>query len=661
MLSESRQIQLWAVLFATLALIAIASNLGPSVTDLGIARLTGTPAPQDIDAVLMRFSLLPRLAMAPLCGAALGMAGALFQQVLRNPLASPSTLGVEAGSGLAIALAILFLPALLGWSRDLVSLAGAVFASGIVFFLSRKFAFRPIAVVLSGLIVGFYLSALSSTFILLNDYQLSGMFIWGSGSLSQQDWRPFRDLLPRVAICALAAGLLVRPMTALQLDETARGLGLRIAAIRAAGLGIAVALTAFTVSAVGVIGFLGLAAPAIARAVGARSFRSRLFLASLVGACLLTATDQSLQMLSKVAGMFLPAGAVTAVLGAPVLFLLIRKLPVSPGAATGAAVLSLARRPLVRVLGPVCILLLCLFLIATFIGRDESGHWVLDLGASLDPLLVWRLPRSIAAAAAGALLSIAGVILQRLLRNPMASPEVLGVNAGAGMGLLVVLLCVTAPGHFALTSGAAIGALTALGLLIFSIRKSSLSGNRALMAGVALATFLFALLSVVTATGDPRALLLLTWMAGSTYTADMTSAAILMGVTLVILPGLPLLARQIDLLSVGSDLARAAGARVERIQLIALTLAGLLTAVSSLGIGALSFIGLIAPQIARHAGLQRCFPQIAGAAMIGASLMVAADFLGRTIYFPWQLPAGLLSALIGGPILMIVLLCKKKA
>lgn len=657
----SRQTMLWAVLFAALAALAAVANLAPGLMDLGLARLTGTPDLRDIDALLMRFSQLPRLAMAPLCGIALGMAGALFQQVLRNPLASPSTLGVEAGAGLAIALAILFLPALLGWSRDLVSLTGAGFASGIVFFLSRKFAFRPLAVVLSGLIVGFYLSALSSTFILLNDYRLSGLFIWGSGSLSQQDWRPFWDLLPRVAICALVAGLLVRPMTALQLDETARGLGLRIATIRAAALGLAVILTAFTVSAVGVIGFLGLAAPAIARAIGARTFRTRLFLAPLVGACLLTATDQSLQLLSKATGMFLPAGAVTAVLGAPVLFLLIRKLPVAPGAVTGAAALTFARRPLVRVLAPVGILLVCLFLTATFIGRDGSGQWVLDTGETLEPLLIWRLPRSVAAGAAGALLAIAGVILQRLLRNPMASPEVLGVNAGAGMGLLVVLLCVAAPGHFALTSGAAIGALSALGLLIFSIRKSALSGNRALMAGVALATFLFALLSVVTATGDPRAMHLLTWMAGSTYKADMTSAAVLVGAAALTLPFLPLLARQLELLSVGTALARATGARVERIQLLALTLAGLLTAIASLGVGALSFIGLIAPQIARQAGLQRCLPQIAGAAMTGATLMVAADFLGRTIYFPWQLPAGLLSALIGGPVLMIVLLAKKKA
>jgi ferric hydroxamate transport system permease protein len=133
------------------------------------------------------------------------------------------------------------------------------------------------------------------------------------------------------------------------------------------------------------------------------------------------------------------------------------------------------------------------------------------------------------------------------------------------------------------------------------------------------------------------------------------------GAAVLTLPFLPLLARQLELLSVGSALARATGARVERIQLLALTLAGLLTAVASLGVGALSFIGLIAPQIARQAGLQRCLPQIIGAALTGAVLMVAADFLGRTVYFPWQLPAGLLSALIGGPILMIVLLCKKRA
>ncbi|UUX49283.1 Fe(3+)-hydroxamate ABC transporter permease FhuB [Nisaea acidiphila] len=660
MVSETLRRRGWGLLLLAATLLAVVANLGPDIAGLGTDRLFGALDAQDIDAVLMRFSLLPRLAMAPLCGGALGLAGALFQQVLRNPLASPSTLGIEAGAGLAIALAILYQPALLGWGRDAVALGGAAFASGIVFFLAARFGFRPLAVILGGLIVGFYLSALSSTLILLNDFRLSALFIWGSGSLSQQDWRPFLELLPRVGCCAILAALLVRPMTVLQLDEAARGLGLRIVAVRAGALGLAIALTAFTVSAVGIVGFLGLAAPAIARALGARKLRTRMLLAPLVGACLLTLTDQSLQLLTAATGLFLPAGAVTAVLGAPILFLLIRQLPAVPVAAAGQAALDLARRPAIRVFVPVALLLAALSLIAVFAGRDGHGRWVLDFGEELQPLLVWRLPRTLASGIAGALLALAGVILQRLLRNPMASPEVLGVNAGAGFGLLVALICLSAPGHIALTGAATAGAVGALGILLLAVRKAGLSGNRTLLAGVALATFLLALLSVATATGDPRAMHLLTWMAGSTYHADGTSAAIMFGAFVLTLPLLPLLARQIEQLSAGPALAMATGAQVRRIQFAALLLAGVVTAVASLTVGALSFVGLIAPQIVRQAGIQRCLPHMAGAMLTGAALLVAADFLGRTIHFPWQLPAGLLSALIGGPVLALVLMLRPR-
>ena len=643
----------WLVAMALLAAGLTAANLGPDLTALGLGRLLA-PEPLDVEAMVMAYSRLPRLCIGLLCGAALGLSGTLFQQVMRNPLASPSTIGVEAGAGFAIAAATLYLPALLGWSRDIVALSGGFLAVGLVFLIAGRFRFAPLAVVLGGLVVGFYLGAATTTLALLNEYRLSGLFVWGSGSLSQQDWRPALDLLPRLAVAGLAAGLLARPLVLLQLDEAARGLGVRIALVRAAALAVAVALAGFTVSAVGVIGFLGLAAPSIARALGARRLVSRMIAAPLVGALLLTATDQVLQMLTGATGLFLPTGAVTAMLGAPALFILARRLRATQPQ-PGARATTLRRIPsvwLIVLAGVVCALALA----ALVIGRDLDGAWVVEVGRGLDPFLPWRLPRIAGALAAGAMLAVAGVMLQRLTRNPMASPEVLGVSAGSAVGLLAALFVLTAPGQIALTGFAALGAMATLGILLLGVRRRGLGGNQALLTGVALAAFLMALLSAVTATGDPRALLLMGWMAGSTYRIDAVGASVAVAIALAMLPVLPVLARQLDHLSLGAAHARALGIPVERSALLVLCGAGLLTATATLIVGPLSFVGLMAPHMARRLGFARCLPQLAAAALLGAAVMVTADLLGRTVHFPWQIPAGLLSALIGAPVLFILLL-----
>ncbi|MCR9072740.1 MAG: Fe(3+)-hydroxamate ABC transporter permease FhuB [Alphaproteobacteria bacterium] len=643
----------WLAAMTVLSAGLTAANLAPDLSMLDLDRLLA-PVPQDVDAMVMAYSRLPRLCIGLLCGAALGLSGTLFQQVMRNPLASPSTIGVEAGAGCAIAAATLYLPALLGWSRDLVALSGGFLAVGLVFLIAGRFRFAPLAVVLGGLVVGFYLGAATTTLALLHEYQLAGLFVWGSGSLSQQDWRPTLDLLPRLAVTAIAAGLLARPLVLLQLDEAARGLGLRIALVRAAALAVAVALAGFTVSAVGVIGFLGLAAPSIARALGARRLATRMIVAPLVGALLLTVTDQTLQMLTAATGAFLPTGAVTAMLGAPALFILARRLRAAQPQHT-------ARGPVLQRVQSVWLLALFAILVlvaltATVVGRDLGGAWVMELVTALQPFLAWRLPRMVGALAAGAMLAVAGVMLQRLTRNPMASPEVLGVSAGSAFGLLVAVFFLAAPDHLILTVCAALGAAAVLGTLLVSVRRVGLGGNQALLTGVALAAFLMALLSAVTATGDPRAMLLMGWMAGSTYRVNAAEATVAGVLALAMLPALPVLARQLEHLSLGSAHARSVGLPVARSGLIVLCTAGLLTAAATLIVGPLSFVGLMAPHIARRLGFACCLPQLAAAALIGAIIMVTADLLGRTIHFPWQLPAGLLSALIGAPVLLVLLL-----
>lgn len=657
---DTRHAVLWTAAILGLAAIATAANLGPRLAALGWERAVVAPEFSRTDSLIMHYSLLPRLAISLLCGAALALAGALFQQVLRNPVASPSTVGVEAGAGLALAVTSLYAPGVLGWGRDIATLLGGLLAMGVVFAIAARFRFSPLVVILGGLVVGFYCGAVTSTLTLMHEHYLAGLMIWGSGSLVQQDWRAVQDLLPRVAGLTVVAGLMARPLTLLQLHETAASLGLRLPLVRLGALAVAAALTAVTVSAVGVVAFHGLIAPAITRAIGARRLSTRLLLSPLVGAGLLTLTDQMLQIVGHQTGLILPTGAVTALIGAPAMLLLLRRLAMPPAAAQSGASAHHGRRSTRRVVVVLGVALLVVALGATVIGRDLDGAWTATVGPALEPLLTWRVPRTVGAMAAGGLLALAGTLLQRLTGNPMASPEILGVSAGAALGLMVALFALPSPGYLTQTTAMAVGAGGVVAMLLWLVRRARWAGTRVLLAGVTLSAFLMALLSLATASGDPRALLLMTWMTGSTYAVDETKAMIAAVMVAGAVVAIPFVARPLDILSLGSASARNAGLDIGRAHGWVLGLCALLTAVATLVVGPLSFVGLVGPHLARRAGLVRSLPHMLGAMMIGALLMATADVLGRTVYFPWQIPAGLLSALLGGPALVALLLWKPK-
>lgn len=159
------------------------AGLGALMAWHGIAPVLARPesAGYDIDYAVLYNATLPRLAMALICGGALSLSGALFQQVLRNPLASPTTLGVSAGANLAIVLALLLSPGLLGFGRDMVALAGSAIAAGLVLLMGLRRGFSPFSLVMAGLVVSLWCGALSSVLVLLNERYLVSLFIWGPG------------------------------------------------------------------------------------------------------------------------------------------------------------------------------------------------------------------------------------------------------------------------------------------------------------------------------------------------------------------------------------------------------------------------------------------------------------------------------------------------
>jgi ferric hydroxamate transport system permease protein len=639
-----------------LAACVAAFNIGPLLASLGVDAAFTPPDISDSRAVLLYYGLLPRLAMSIVCGFALGLSGTLLQHVLHNPLASPSTIGIEAGAQLALAIMLVWFPALLGWNRDLVTAFGGFAAMLVVFSVAWRFQFNPVSVILVGLVLGLYCSAMVMVLAQMKDHYLTGLFIWGGGSLNQNDWREVGRLAPKIMIASLCAYFLARQLSLLTLGEAARSLGMKLPLIRASVIFVAVTLTAFTVSSVGMIGFLGLAAPVIARATGARHIRHRLALAPLIGAGLLLLIDQLLQLQLSLGGVSLPTGAVTALAGVPILMLVMLRgksiVQGTPAAQQGQAP---SRRPGL-ILAVLVALVLAACVVAIMVGRDIDASWTLQTGATLESLLQWRWPRLLAAISAGVLLAVAGSLLQRLTGNPMASPEVLGVSAGTAIGLLGTLFLVSAPDYGQRLFGGFLGAAIVLALLLaMSLRKAQ-SSNQFLIIGVSLGAFLTALFSVILASGDPRAASLLNWMVGSTYATSGETAVISTVCAAVALSLALLFTRPLQLYGLGEGAARSRGVNVRLFRALTLGFAALSTAIATLAVGPLSFVGLMAPHLAQKAGLVRGVRHIWGSALFGALLMAVADFIGRTIYFPWQLPTGLTATLLGGPIFAFLLL-----
>ncbi|MFM5259930.1 Fe(3+)-hydroxamate ABC transporter permease FhuB [Aeromonas veronii] len=611
------------------------------------------PNLNDVSQAVVHFSWLPRLAVTLLAGAALGLAGTLMQQVLRNPLASPTTLGVASGAQLALMMVTLFAPSWLLLGREWIAMAGGSLAMALVFALAWRRQLNPVVIVFAGLVINLYLAAISMGLLLFFQEELKGLLVWGSGSLVQNSWSGVSYLLPRLLAAAALAAVLVRPLAVLELDDaSARSLGVSLQHLRFAGLGLAVFVTACVVSVVGLIGFIGLAAPAMVRLLGIRQLGQRLLWAPILGALLLAATDLLLQSLSRFWPVLIPTGAMTALLGAPLLLWLIPRLGIKSGAPKANAGLLVARHPApARLIGLLLVGLMLAVVASLLVGQGMMG-WSWPSWLRWQAQLEWRLPRTLAAGAAGVLLALAGTLLQRVSNNPMASPELLGVSGGTFMGVITTALLLPALPLPLMLAGGLLGAFGCLLLLVVVNRKHGFQPERILLSGIAITALFEPLQAIALANGDLRVQQLLSWMSGSTYYVTLPVAYGLVGLALLMLVACLLVSRWLDLLPMGAAVATALGIRLNRAQLAILLLVAVLTTSATLVVGPLSFVGLLAPHMAKLMGLVRARWHLLGAAASGALLMVSADWVGQQILFPQEVPVGLVSTLLGGAYFM---------
>ncbi|TXI09929.1 MAG: Fe(3+)-hydroxamate ABC transporter permease FhuB [Rhizobium sp.] len=614
---------------------------------------TDMPDAAVLNHILLTDSMLPRSAIAIIAGAALGLSGALLQRVLRNPIADASTLGIAAGSQLAMTIAVGLFPLLVGLPREISAFSGGLTAVLIVLALSWRRGLDPVTVALCGMMVTLVATALSVTIILARGEYAMSVFIWGAGALNQQSWDGVITLAPRLVIGIAAALTLVRPLSVMSLDDSsAKSLGLALQGMRFAILTLAVWLAASVTAQVGIIGFLGLAAPHMARLCGARRTGQLLISAAIAGAGLLFLTDCVVQLLSAGFTDLAPTGAATALLGGPLLLLLLPRLHSGDALRIDngpRAKLTLAAPRRALFLLTIGFILLIVFTLT--VGRAADG-WQVATGSQFWELLSFRLPRTLVAATAGAMLAAAGFIMQRLTANPLASPEVLGVSAGGGAGLTAVLFLFSFPSPAVTISAMTGGALLAFLAMMAISARGGFGPERLLLSGVAIGSLCMAMITVVLSRGDLRAYLLLTWLSGSTNRAGSLEAWTGIVSVMLLLPPLPLLRRWFDVLPLGGDVSRSVGLSAATSRLVLSVFAALLTAVPSFLVGPLSLTGLIAPHLARLIGLRSTVEQLVASLLLGATLLVLADWLSRIVIFPYEVPVGLFAALIGGPYLI---------
>lgn len=309
------------------------------------------------------------------------------------------------------------------------------------------------------------------------------------------------------------------------------------------------------------------------------------------------------------------------------------------------------------------ILTLLLFLLSLgmgdfFIAPIDVIKVLLGTGASDHTLVVqtFRLPRVLAAILVGACLAVSGSILQGMVRNPLASPDLLGITGGASVAAVAFITLFPAASIRWLPLSAMIGAAIVTALLYGFAWKKGISALRLVLIGVGIQACTSALNTLLLVT-SPTYLTskAMVWLTGSVYGTDWNAILTLLPWALVFIPLAFLFGRSINVQQLGDDVARGVGHHVEKYRalllLLCVALAGAAVAIG----GAIGFVALLAPQIARKLVGPAFGALLPVTALTGSFIVTAADLVARTVFSPLDLPVGIFTAAIGAPFFMYLL------
>ncbi|MCC6204272.1 MAG: iron ABC transporter permease [Hyphomicrobiales bacterium] len=267
-------------------------------------------------------------------------------------------------------------------------------------------------------------------------------------------------------------------------------------------------------------------------------------------------------------------------------------------------------------------------------------------------MIVWsiRLPRVLLAVLVGMALAVAGAIAQAVLRNPLADPGIIGINSGAALAAMVVLVGLDDVSPAILPVAGFAGASAMVAAIFLLSWKNGTSSLRLLLIGIGLGALASAATTFLTAVGDigdvQRAMV---WMAGSLFDSNWTKVAVLAAWSVPVMVAAWLVSHHLDATLLGDGIAANLGQRVQLTRTLLILGCTLLSGAAVAAAGLVSFVGLLAPHIARRlvGPLHRALLPVA--ALTGGTLVVIADVASRMVIAPAQLPVGLTIALVGAP------------
>ncbi|MFH8694224.1 iron ABC transporter permease [Streptomyces chartreusis] len=659
------------LLVAALAVVDITQGTAAVGAGEVLKALTGRADAADASVVIA--SRLPRMTAGLLVGALLGMAGTALQAVSRNVLASPDTLAVNAGSYMALGLV-----AVTGVSLPLLASSGVAFVGGlaaaaVVLGLSGL-GTGTVRLVLAGSALALGLTAVTEALLLLFPQETQGLYRWNQGSIAQNGFDGVLQVAPLGVLGLLGLLLVARRVDALALgDDAARGLGVPVRATRVTAVVLATLLSAAAVTLAGPIGFVGLCAPALVRAL-ARRFRgfvrarASLPVTALTGAALVLGSDVLLRALVPTdLAVAVPTGVVTSLVGAVFLVVMATRLKDTAAAAAPDRL---------RIRSRAVFLTSTVVLVAVFVGVTIAAVLLGDSKLLLGDVVNWaqgragrtvgfvldtRVPRVLAALLAGAALALAGTLVQAVTRNPLAEPGVLGVSGGAALGAVLLVTTVPSAGSWGVAGAAYVGAAISSVVVFGLAARGGFQQNRLVLVGIGVATGTTALVSLLIVLTDPfNAAKALTWLSGSTYGRSLSDVAPLAAVLAVGVAVAALRRVELDLVSLDEDTPRLLGLGLARGRLGFLLLSVLLSATAVAAAGTIGFVGLVAPHAARALVGRQHARVVPVAVLLGAVLVCTADLLGRTVIAPAQLGAGLMTAVIGTPYFLYLLVRSRR-
>ncbi len=369
-----------------------------------------------------------------------------------------------------------------------------------------------------------------------------------------------------------------------------------------------------------------------------------------MGILLLLATDTLAQNLSFVSINIIPTGTATALIGAPILIWLVRKRLTANDQLSlklPASQMNFSVKTLSIMVGFVTMAMV----LQLFVAGDT---WRFAMPDAFNWMQRW--PRMLTALSAGFGLAIAGTVLQRIIYNPLASPDILGVSSGASLFLVIGFL-IYGTNSNAFSMGLAFtGSLAVLIALLWLVKRNNDAPSIVILTGISLSALVDSLIQLVLAQGNETSYMLLTWLSGSTYRVSSDSALFLSACVLILSCVILGLHRWLTLISGGRRFASSRGLNVPLSFALLLVLSALLTALVTATMGPVAFVGLLAPHIAVMIGARKAHQQLLVAGLAGSALLAFADWAGQVAIYPSQIAAGTLVSVIGGVYFLMLLL-----